>query len=65
MAPAGRRTHRHASRERLQNIIFAYKYKKSRLGHTISQTLQKQVRHPLLCLCNFYVASMGHEIEPF
>ena len=29
------------------------------LGHTTSQTLQKQVRRPLLCLCNFYVASNG------
>ena len=38
-------------------------YHKSHLGHTISQTLQKQVRRPLLSLCNFYVASMGHEIE--
>ena len=28
-------------------------------GHTTSQTLQKQVRRPLLCLCNFYVASNG------
>ena len=33
--------------------------------HTISETLQKQVRCPLLCLCNFYVVSMGHEIELF
>ena len=49
--------------EDYKNMFIAYKYNKSRLGHTISQTLQKQVRRPLLCLCNFYVAFMGHEID--
>ena len=65
MAHAGCRTHRHASRERLQNMIIAYKYNKSRLSHTKSQNLQKQVRRPLFCLSKFYVASMAHKIEPF
>ena len=65
MAPAGCRTHRHASRERLQNMIIAYIITNHILAIPYHKTLQKQVRRPLLCLCNFYVASMGHEIEPF
>ena len=65
MAPAGCRTHRHASREELQNMIIAYIITNHRFGHITSPTLQKKVRRPLLCLYNFYVASMGHEIEPF
>ena len=35
-------------------------YISSRLDHITSQhALQKQVRHPLLCCCKFYVAATG------
>ena len=35
-------------------------YFSSRLDHITSQhALQKQVRHPLICCCKFYVASTG------
>ena len=35
-------------------------YISSRLDHiTSQQALQKQVRHPLLCCCKFYVAATG------
>ena len=35
-------------------------YISSRLDHITSQhALQKQVRHPLLCYCKFYVAATG------
>ena len=40
-------------------------YISSRLDHITSQhTLQKQVRHPLLCCCKFYVAARAEQ-EPF
>ena len=35
-------------------------YISSRLDHITSQhAMQKQVRHPLLCCCKFYMAAMG------
>ena len=41
-------------------------YITSCLGHITSQhALQKQVRHPLLCCCKFYVAATGFWQEPF
>ena len=59
MAPAGFRTHRHASREILQNMIISYiTYITSHLGHTTSHVLQKQVRCLYLIVCKFYVDSM-------
>ena len=61
MAPAGCRTHRHASREPITNMIISYIHiYHITFGHIISHhTLQKQVRRPLLCCCKFYVAAMG------
>ena len=55
MAPAGCRTHRHASRELLQNMIISYiTYITSCVVHIISQhTLQKQVRRPLIVVACF------------
>src|SRR3989337_1286459 len=36
------------------------------LDHITSQhTLQKQIRRPLLCCFNFYVADIGFQQEPF
>jgi hypothetical protein len=60
MAPAGCRTHRHASCEPITIMIISYIHiYHITFGHIISQhTLQKQVRRPLLC-CKFYVAAMG------
>src|SRR5664279_5067936 len=67
MAPAGCRTHRHARREILQNMIISYiKYinHNHSFGHTTSHALQKQVRHFYLYFCMFYGASRAEE-EPF
>ena len=51
MAPAGCRTHRHASRDILQNMIISYiTYITSHLGYTTSHALQKQVRRLYLLL---------------
>ena len=62
MAPAGCRIHRHASHDNLYKTRSSHKSNISHhvFGHIIGQdTLQKQVRRPLLCCCMFYVAAMG------
>ena len=43
MAPAGCRTHRHASREKLQNMIIAYNITNHIFGHTISQLCKNKL----------------------
>ena len=64
MAAAGCHTHRHASRDsyykNIINLIHHIYDSSHPFGHITSQHgLQKQVRHPLLCCCKFYVAATG------
>ena len=58
MAPAGCRTHRHASRDILQNMIISYiTYITSHLGYTTSHASCKNKLDASTYCCKFYVAS--------
>ena len=69
MAPTGCRTHRHASRDILQNMIISYityiTYITSHLGYTTSHTSCKNKLDASTYCCKFYVVSMGCIHEPF
>ena len=64
MAPAGCHTHRHASREsyyKEHDLIHHSSSFITTSGHITShdQSLQKQVRRPLIVIASFYVAAIG------
>ena len=64
MAPAGCHTHRHASREsyykNMINLIHHILFTTFLLAISHHKAYPaKQVRHPLIVVCMFYVAAMG------
>jgi len=68
MAPAGCRTHRHANRDILQNMIISYiTYITSHFGYTTSHALQKQVRRLYFVVANFtwLLGSHGKSIATY
>ena len=72
MARAGCHTHRHASRDSYYKNMISYItiYQSSFIttsGHITSheQSLQKQVRRPLIVVASFYVAAIGFSQERF
>jgi hypothetical protein len=65
MAPAGCRTHRHASRELItkHDHLIHHIYSNHILAIPHHMPLQNKVRRPLLCCCKFYVASTGNALR--